>query len=1036
MKGEELSRLRRTLDRLERIREELGDEAFDTAFELVGKRLDFLEAGAARQLRKYVTVVFADVTGFTSICEKHDAEYVTGLINTLWNELDSTVMRHGGMVDKHIGDAVMAVWGAERVREDDTARALRAALEMQERASGIVFDEKRGIRGFTMRVGVHSGPVFLGGIGLKGEYTAMGDTVNIASRLQSSAPEGSVVISHDAYRHVKEDFTFEQREPISLKGLEFPIRTWIVVSSRPRRFHGQGRDFMGMRTPMVGRDLELGELESSLSQVTGDGRPMMVTVSGEAGIGKSRLLLEFRELVEKSSADGELSVDTVFFNARCTPEMRNVPCSVYRDILRFRMEVMEDESPEAALEKLVAGMGRHLSEDETCLACHYAGFDLSGQEPVRRLLGTSALGSEGSAALVKYFRDTCRDNRTLIYLEDLHWADSTSLDFTERLLGELKEGRLLVLALTRPFLFESRPEWGRGCRHRRIDLRPLSTDDSARLVTSAMSCVSGIPEDLARNIVDIAEGNPFYLEELLAMLIDRGVVTLGEQGASFDQAAMLDWTVPPTLTGVLQARLDSLPDDEKDLLQRASVIGRMFWDVALRSLYEGHDGAAISRGLSSVQTRDLVRSNPESTFGDSLEYLFKHAILRDVTYETVLLAARRTYHRRTADWLLERSGQRTSEFAGLIAEHLYRGEDWRRATDWFIRAGKSAFTTSAYAEALEAFRRALDIMPDDLPAEDLAGLYLATGKTLDKLTRYGEAESILQQARETATQNDLPSLCADALLGLAWLATVRGMWDTAREFGTSAHEEALRSGDRAMLARAIMRMADFEERSFEARIPCYEESYRIYSELGDRAGLAITTLNMGNTAMSFGRADDGERYYAESLGHYREIGDKWGIANCLGNLGNVAVQRHDYQSSRDLHTRSREISLSIGDMEGVIICDLNLGRDEHSLGDHARGSEHHFMALRRASELGIPPLALAALYELSVHMRAESDYKRAAIALLTVVRMRDSFVADDPNADPEAELLETRGFLSEEEYSDLKRFVDSATLNEVADRIV
>ncbi len=1028
---DEASSLRSALEALENNRGALGDETVNTALPLLRERLRILEGSGARQLRKYVTVVFADVTGFTRICEAHDAEYVTGLINTLWNELDSVIVRYGGIIDKHIGDAVMALWGSEKVREDDTLRAIRAALAMQESAEGMIFDDRKGIRGFRMRVGVHSGPVFLGSIGLKGEYTAMGDTVNIASRLQSAAPEGSVIVSHDAYRHVRGDFTFEPRDPIMLKGLDSPLRTWVVVSSAPRRFQQAGIGVMGIETRMVGRDQELDTLTSAMKEVMEKRKPFMVTISGEAGIGKSRLLHEFRRHVENQDEDA------VFFNARCTPEMKNVPCSVFRDILRFRMNVMEDDTAESALEKFRNGMGRYLAEDEICLGCHYAGFDFSRFEPVKRLMGTPSLGAEGISALIRYFGGTCMDNRTLMYLEDLHWADSTSLDLIGSIMSQIGEGSLLLLALTRPPLFESHPDWGTGLPGLRLELRPLTANESSELVNEILEMVSGLPEKLAGLITDTAEGNPFYIEELVAMLVDKGVIAGSTDGLCFLPGAMKEWRVPSTLTGVLQARLDSLPDPEKHILQKAAVIGRIFWDKAIAELSEHREERELPGHLSSVQSRDLVHENDESTFMRSREYLFKHAILRDVTYDTVLLESRKDYHRRTAGWLLSQSGDRTSEVSGLIAEHYYRGEDWERAAQWLIRSGRSAFSTSSYTESLFAFQRALEIIPDDLPAVERAGLHLMTGKVLDKLTRYDEAMHHLERAREIASGNDLPAIAADALLGLAWLATVRGKRELAREMGTSAYREAERSGDRAILARAIMRMADFDdENSYDSKLGYYQESYNIYSELDDLTGLAITTLNMGNHAIVYDRFDEGEMYYTESLQYYEKLGNKWGIANCLGNLGNIAFFREDFQSSRDLHIKSRDISSMIGDLEGVVICNLNLGRDESNLGDPEKSFNHFCEALRLSVDLGILPLALGALYEMSGKMRAEGNYEDAAIALLCIMHERESFLEGSPEIDPDADLEEVRSKLPPGTMTELDNFISNSSLRDIATRLL
>ena len=1028
---EEAESLRRAIGKVEEQRSCLGDEVSNTLLECLENRLRAIGYVEEHKKRKYVTVVFADVTGFTAICEKHDAEYVTGLINTLWNALDSVILDHGGIIDKHVGDGVMAVWGAEKVREDDTSRAIRAALRMQECAEGITFDERKGISGFSMRVGVHSGPAFLGSIGLKGEYTAMGDTVNIASRLQSSAPSGSVIVSQETYRNVKDEFTFESRDPVSVRGLEEPLRTWVVVSSYPRRFQKLTTGVLGMETPLVGRDEEMDHLTGIAKETVERRRPRMVTICGEAGIGKSRLLHEFRSRFEDSEDN------TVFFNARCTPEMMHVPCAVFRDILRFRMNVLEDDGHTEVHRKLITGMGRYLTDEESLLACHYAGFDFSDSEPVRRLQGTSALGAEGSAALIGYFRGTAEDSMTLMYLEDLHWADSVSMDMVERIMREVTRGSLLVLSLARPPLFEMRPQWGYGLPHEVMRLDPLDPGQSRRLADDILSRVRGIPDAMIRKVTVSSEGNPFYLEELIEMLADRGMIAGRDGELHFDEDVLTGFSVPSTLSGVLNARLDSIPDTEKDLLQKASVIGRIFWERVLSRLYEEEYAEHVPEYLKSVERRDLICASDDSTFQRSTEYLFRHAILRDVTYDTVLLDLRRSYHRKTADWILEQSGDRSLEFSGLIAEHLFRGEEWDRAMDWLIMAGDSAFSTSSYNEALFSYERALEIMPKGMDPEKLARLHLMTGRALDRLARYDEACDNLQKTLDLAGNNDMPALAADALLGMTWIAGLRGEIEKMQDLGRRACDEAMRSDDRSIQALAIMRMADLDpDRDYENQMSYYRRSYRIYNELQDTGGIAITTLNMGNIATACQRYDDAEAFYRESIEAYRNLGNRWGIANCLGNLGGIESSRNHHEEARRLHAESLKISQKIGDMEGVVICNLNLGRDEIGLGNPDKGMEHNFSALDKAVAVGLFPLALAAVYELSRIYADSGAYEDAALGLLYVNHNRRAFLEESDEIDIEAELEAVTSRMPGSMIDDLESFAASASIQEMATRLL
>ncbi len=988
MSENRINRLRKAIAVLEAKRDEFGSDIVDMAAAPLRDELKKIGEGESRKLRKYVTVLFADISDFTKICESHDAEYVTEALNYLWSALDSIIIRHGGVIDKHIGDAVMALWGTETVRENDTERAIKSALEMQASAENILPDKEKGIPKFRMRIGVHSGPVFLGKVGLKGEYTAMGDTVNLASRLQSSAPLGSVVISREAYRNVSGTFLFQSRDPVKLKGIASPLKTYIAVSVNPEGIRQINTGIPGLETEMIGRDKELRTLIDTMNRTMLERTPRMVTIIGEAGIGKSRLLHEFRKRIERENED------MVFFNARCTPEMRNTPCSVFRDILKYRMNVMETDSTEAAWRKLKTGMGQYLTENEIHTACYYAGFDFSESEPVKKLLGTTALADIGQSSLINYFRSIAAENRTLVYLEDLHWADNTSLETIERLAADTSDARLLILSLSRPSLMETHPEWGVGLPHTFVELKPLSGKFIGDLIKEILRNAQDLPSAVTDLILSNSDGNPFYVEELIAMLVENGVIIREEDKWTTEPDAIIAKTIPSTLTGVLQARLDSLPPGQKEMLQKASVIGRLFWDRAVESLYGNNTD--IDSMLSFAESRDLIYENSDSTFANTREYLFKHAILRDVTYDTVLLELRKAYHRNIAEWLVNNCGDRTREFSGLIAEHFDRGADRENAVHWLSVSGRSAYQTSSYAEALTAFLRCLDMVPETSP--DLSQLHFYAGSTLEKLSRYDDALEHLERALRIADERKEHDIAARSLLALTWIASLRGEPDLSKELGFKAFERAKISGDRSILARAVMRMADFEEeRNYDNIISYYKKSYEIYNELNDINGIAITLLDMGNESLTFDRPEEAEGFYRKSLKAYESLGNQWGIANCLGNLGNISMLKEDYNASRKLHEESLAISRRIGDCEGAVICNLNLGQDTRKLGYREESVKHYTAALRTSISLGLVPLALSVLLEIADDLIEDNKPGPASSAICYIMKYKHLLVEDRSN---------------------------------------
>jgi class 3 adenylate cyclase len=642
----ELEQLEQAIATLEGQRAILGDAVVDAALAPMREKLIAPQAQATspEQKRKQVTVLFADVSGFTAMSETLDAEEVTEIMNALWERLDAAITAHVGVIDKHIGDCVMALWGAEAVREDDPECAIRAALEMQ--AALAAFREERGVR-LAMRIGLNTGLVLLGEVGSTHEFTAMGDTVNLASRLEHAAPVGDILISHDTYRHVRGVFDVLPQAPLAVKGKTEPVQTYIVQRAKPRAFRMGTRGVKGIETRMVGREAELLALQSAFAEAIEGSETRLVTVVGEAGVGKSRLLYEFENWIELRPEQ------IYFFKGRAAPALQDVPYSIVRDMFAYRFDILESDSAAAALDKFRAGMAGILAPERADLVGHLIGFDFSASPAVQNLIGSPDFGTLAKAYLTNYVRALAQGQPMVMFLEDLHWADDSSLDLIEHLVTGIPRARLLLVGLARPALFERRPHWGEGqAAFERLELKLLSKQASRALVDEIMQKVDIIPAALRDLIVEGAEGNPLYVEEMLKMLIEEGVVERGPDAQSAWRVSLERLNqvrVPTTLTGLLQARLDSLPRQEREPLQRAAVVGRLFWDAAVAELADA-EREEVGAALEAIRARELIFGREHSAFAGTQEYLFKHALLRDVTYETVLLKLRRGYHAQVARW--------------------------------------------------------------------------------------------------------------------------------------------------------------------------------------------------------------------------------------------------------------------------------------------------------------------------------------------------------------------------------------------------
>ena len=504
----------------------------------------------------------------------------------------------------------------------------------------------------------------------------------------------------------------------------------------------QSRGVEGVETRMVGRETELKYLQDALLTAIEECEGQVVTITGEAGVGKSRLLYEFQNWIELQPPSHAVR----FYQGRGRQEAQGLPYSLLRDLFAFRFQVLDEDTGEQARQKIEAGFCAVFgAEEEDILRAHILGqllgFDFRASHHLKGVLNDpEQLRNRAQMYLVQYFQALSGISPVVIFLEDLHWADDSSLDMVMHLGEYTRELGLLIVGAARSTLFERRPYWGEGQEfHTLLDIRPLSKRESRQLVAGILKLASDIPTELREVIVSGAEGNPFYLEELVKMLIEAGVVIPGEETWQIDVTRFEEVEVPSTLAGVLQARLDSLPVQERTILQQASVVGRLFWDRIVAYIQDeggnGGDPQLVPQALTSLRNRELVYRHEESAFVGSVEYLFKHDVLREVTYESVIIRLRKTYHGLVADWLIANCGDRIGEFSGLIAEHLLLAGRDEQACEYFTQAGGIALSSFANTEAKGFYQQALNLSPhESLSAGILTGL--------------GEAASRLDQSEE------------------------------------------------------------------------------------------------------------------------------------------------------------------------------------------------------------------------------------------------------------------------------------------------
>lgn len=990
----EREKLEKAIEALESQRSILGDVAVDTSISALRDKLKTLEpAQADQEQRKQVTILFADISGFTAMSETMDAEEVTEIMNRLWERLDRVILDNGGIIDKHIGDNVMAIWGAETSRENDPECALRAALAMQEEIGALDGQLNTGSR-IRLRIGVNTGPARLGRMGTTGEFTAMGDTVNTASRLESHAPVGGILISHDTYRLVQGIFDMRPTEPVKVKGKEKPIKAYILLKARPRVFRIPARGVEGIETRMVGRDAELRKLQYLFKEVEQTSTSMFVTVMGDAGVGKSRLLYEFTRWLDL------LPEGVLFFKGRATPEMMNAPYSLVKDLFSFRFDIRESDSAAEMREKFRAGTADHLDRDRSDVLGHFIGFDFSESEAVKSLLGSPNFGKLATSDLGMFFRSV-GTRPTVLFLEDLHWADNSSIEMIEQLSEALPSSKVLVVCLARPALLERKSYWKMERENRvNIDLKLLSQRDCRALVAEILKKVDDLPENLRELVVSGAEGNPFYVEELVKMLMEEGVIVRGEENWRVEAGRLEKVTVPPTLTGVLQARLDSLPRNEKLLLQKASVIGRIFWDSAVSELpgsdhEDASDHDEISRLLESVRKRELVFPMQFSSFADAREYIFKHAILRDVTYETVLLKMRRACHSQVARWLEKNMKERRGEFLSLVAGHYELAGEKENAAEYLFRSGKELHRISVFRDATDAFRRALELLPsgnDGMRASILAEM-------ADALRSLGEYDQSLQSFRDTvelAGKTGHVKTLAAGHCGIGRIAVSRGEYGEALPHLNEALRISRESAHEAGAAQAVYNLADahFRLGNADEAERCARESLDIYEKLGDRQGIALSHRVLGFAAMMRGDHEGAGAHHKEHGRISEEIGDRWGVCTGLINLGETFRKRGMLEEAVGCWKQSLPIATEIGAKLSVIISHCNAGNVLALMeGREKEALENLKQALILSQQIGSAPITLEVLVGV-MHLRIRASRFGDAAELAGLVSGHPAYNAE------------------------------------------
>ena len=748
----------------------------------------FASAEPPSEVRKTVTVVFSDLVGSTSLGESLDSETLREVLARYFAAMQAVLESHGGVVEKFIGDAIVAVFGLPRLREDDAERAVHAALAMRSALDDVnaELDRGWGVR-LAVRTGVNTGEVVAGDI-TAGQRLVTGDTVNVAARLEQAAGAGEILLGDLTYRLVRKNVQVEAVEPLALKGKAENVPAWRLVALE-EELPQQRRE-----TPLVGRERELKVLRESFEAALGPSRCRLATVLGAPGMGKSRLIDEFVHTL-----GDQVSVA----RGRCLSHGRGVTFWPIVEIARQTAGILDDDTPEVARAKIAELVGDHDVADRLSSVIGLS----TAQFPVE----------EGFWGVRKFLESLCEPCPLVLLIEDVHWAETTMLDLLEHVLSAA-EAPMLMICTARPEFFEIRPEWQGLQGSVSLLLEPLSGDEAARVAANALGD-TGLDEAVQDRIIAAAEGNPLFVEQMLSMMIEDGVL-VRENGRWAPSADLGEITVPPSIQALLAARLDLLGQAERAVIEAASVAGLVFPEDAVREVVSEDVANQLGALLGSLSRKHLIHAE-QRVAGSDVRYRFDHVLIRDAAYQGMLKRARATLHERFVTWAdrVNRDRDRATEFEEILGYHLEQAytnlkelgpldehglEVGRSGAGRLSSAGRRAFARGDMPAAANLLRRAVMLLPEG----DATRLELLPdlGEALMEVGEFPWAELFLGEAVESA-DSDEPGLVAAVAQLL--LLRLKGQVGEAERWGERLVEEATAAvarfevdGDDARLATA------------------------------------------------------------------------------------------------------------------------------------------------------------------------------------------------------------------------------------------
>jgi predicted ATPase/class 3 adenylate cyclase len=1031
--------------------------------------------------RRVVTVMFADITGSTPLADRLDPEDMRALLTAYFNLMTEQIRRHGGTVEKYIGDAVMAVFGVPVAHEDDPDRAIRAALDMQ--AALTRFNEQRlnsspTVARLQMRIGINTGEVAAPGdtAPQRQDFLITGDAVNIAARLQQSAAPDTILVGERTYLNTRDVFEFRSIAPLPLKGKPEPVGAYVVLGLRTQTvaIPQRPRGIVGRQAPLVGRSLELTLLHANYARVRAESRPHLITILGSSGIGKSRLVRDFiareQERV-KSASSTEKSGRPLVLKGRCPAYGDGITYWPLIEILRSLLNRGEDEndeelqerfqvfvkdlfvrtgrleSPEEIVASVLRRIGRNLNNtgnNRDANGFYMGGLKKETRWSTRSTHNTAIKQNGQEAALLRAWRvlleALAEEQPLIIVIDDLQWADEALLEFLEYLTERIASAPILFLCPARSDFFERRRDWGGGKRNfTTIELEALSREESSDLVDALLN-TNVLPEVLRNTILARAEGNPFFVEEIIRMFIDQGLLideedveqhetywqiglhheflsNLAVVGESHDDG-LIDMhyilplaRVPDTIQGVLAARVDLLRPAEKFVLQNAATIGRTFWLSSLLELTADISNETMQEALSALMRRDFITESnkpvPSLIESDRI-FTFKHILIRDVVYNNIPRMRRSQAHARLALWLESKITGKQSTFIELLAYHYQQalatwsttftlntsetehGDEHQRAQQlthaelrqrtikYLTLAGDQAMHSYYTVRAIRAYNNVLDLfIESEADTPALCRMYIKLGDAYAQRSNLDEACQEYRRALQMVKEKKVVPDKQELLALYERLASLATRW--LNLFNTHPDPQEI-----SAYIAAGLRLSENEPTSRD------HVAFLTY-----QAFWFIRLLETAPYEQKTELVEQALAYGNEALGYAEQLNDAHLLSIVLDALGFIYCVYHRYDKAHELLHRREKLASQLTAREELYDVYFSLGFAHENIADYANAVKWLGQAWNFAQTMESPTTQVVSMIR-RMHIWQQWDHwDEACQVALTILRMIEQYQHDD-----------------------------------------